>query len=61
MPPFPTTTVIVCPGVTEILLTYLSAPPPPAYDEIGLEAPEPPPPPTHTADIDVTPADIVTS
>jgi hypothetical protein len=46
IPPAPTTTVKLSPGVVGMALEYESAPPPPAYA----------PAPTATAEIDVYPA-----
>jgi hypothetical protein len=52
-PPDPTSTVYVCPGVTEMLFLQ-PRPPPPPPPELHVEPP-PPPPPTATTLTDVTP------
>jgi hypothetical protein len=54
VPPAPTTTAKVSPGVIVILLQKVNAPPPPPIWSVLL-----PPPPTQTTDIDVTPTGTV--
>jgi hypothetical protein len=58
VPPIPTTTGIICPGVTDILFLQASAPPPPPPPPEGERLP-PPPAPTATTDTEVTPSGTV--